>query len=592
MKSIILHLTILCMVYSSVHARKVVIPKFLRNKIDAAKHFMAVQSKELYVRDYEVLGIKWVYINTEKDPFYAYGHNNNASFVATWHDGSKVINLEHADININEYVGGSRRMNGRHLSALCASDCSDPKAAILTDVYSQWTIRYRLSESFQKIRIPPYRLCRKDGCSRDDDSAACTGDTTYNSGHEWNIDRGLQHYDGVTGCVPCKSGKYNDKGTDHWGGAKTPPCKTCANGQHTNNQSGAAICVDTGSYHGVACPAGKYVEFNETLNSETCTTCKAGFFSSGEASFKWSCDKCPNGHFSSDDRQSCATCPAGYGFEEKQTTFRKQDCTICAKGFYKEEGGLSCKRCPSGFVSSVRDTDEGRLRLRGEEGATVCSTCEMAGAITQMTKKTSKGEHIEYFTECLCPAGKYEYKEYHVPTHVSNKHSCEQCPSGYWTSPKDSHKNLYTNGNIIFHERKSICEWQKFCDHKDYYDINTRTCKRCPFFGFDQSINGYNQLPKSLQNFKEHKIWPHKHNNMFVPEIELMSFCSTRAKCTMEGQGNLAWKVFCTIPWLSPQPYSYPKKYKKSTFIGYNGDDRWYVGNNNCENGAKEDYCD
>lgn len=594
MKTIALFFIVLCSVYSVAHARKVMIPKFLRNKIDAAKNFMASQSKELFVREYEVLGIKWVYINTEKDPFYAYGHNNNASFVATWHDGSKVINLEHADIDINEYVGGSRRMNGRHLSALCASDCSDPNAQNLTITYTQWTIRNYLNDEFQKDDVTPYRLCRKDGCGRD----ACKDDTTYNSGHEWNIDRGLKHYDGDTGCVPCKSGKYNDEQTDYWGGARTPPCKTCANGQHTNNTSGAAICVDTtdttGSYEGVACPAGKYVEFNETLNLETCKTCKAGFFSSSAMLFKWSCDKCPNGYLSSDDRQSCWACPAGYGFEEKQTTFRKQDCTICAKGFYKGAGGFSCERCPAGKVSSVSDTDGGRLRRRGEKGATQCSQCEMAGAITQMTKKTSKGEHIKYFTECLCPAGKYEYKEYHEPTHTSNKHSCEQCPSGYWTSPKDSHKKLYTNGNTDFLFRNSICEWQKFCHRFNYYDKLSRKCKRCPKFGFDQSINGYSQLPSDLQDFKKHKTWPHMNGKGLereMPDIELMSFCSQVANCDATDGTGPHKKIKCTIPWGIPQPYSYPW-HKKGLVNSLSAELRWYFGNGNCEGEGKGGYCD
>lgn len=592
MKTIALFFIVLWSVYSVAHARKVMIPKFLRNKIDAAKHFMASQSKELFVREHEFLGIKWVYINTEKDPFYAYGHNNNASFVATWHDGSKVINLEHADIDINDYIGGSRRMNGRHLSALCASDCSDPNAAILTDVYSQWTIRHRINEFLKPIAVPPYRLCRKDGCSKDDDSAACTEDTTYNSGHEWNIDRGLKHYDGDTGCVPCKSGKYNNKRTDYWAGTKTPPCKTCANGQHTNNQSGAAICVDTGSYEGVACPAGKYVEFDETLNLETCKTCKSGFFSSSAKPFKWSCDKCPNGYVSSGNRRSCKFCPAG--FEYDASSWVEKGCTKCAKGFYKEANEISCKRCPSGFISSHNDPTIEDYRLFASEGSTYCVSCNtnkhparalhdikaVKGSITEITNTGSRGTSKKYFTECVCPKNHYEYV-YLTDLGDGNtlrNFECKKCGRGYFSKPNSKNIKKY----------EKICRWEQECSDDKWYRPSDGKCIKCPKFGFlgilpQQFINGYAKL-KDLHDsvdFDIDRIW-----YGLQQAVELMSFCTDPLSDDTCNSGTVYGskkQIACNYPGtifdIIEQDYKYPYSQKLSVVDS----DTVYASYGNCD---------
>jgi len=243
-------------------------------------------------------------------------------------------------------------------------------------------------------------------------------------------------------CQPCATGKYASKGSD--------VCKTCVAGEESSDNLLCRKCT-AGKYRNVDlivckdCEAGK---FQDATGATACQSCPAGEFtpegqtgqincrrcSPGKAKLKAnSCDQCPGGTFSSNDRKSCINCTKGTFSGDGATA-----CQQCVNGtFANKEGMSSCIECSPGRFAQFRSSTTCSVcpsgKFSGSEGSPNCLECSQG-----------KYSNTSGSTACSsCERGRYQNKANHSacdpcsPGKYSlfqGATSCKRCSSGRFTS--------------------------------------------------------------------------------------------------------------------------------------------------------------
>ncbi len=155
-------------------------------------------------------------------------------------------------------------------------------------------------------------------------------------------------------CLLCQKGYYCPGGKDL--GKSCPAGTYCPVGSSSPvNCPAGTYCPEDGSSSPVNCPAGTYSSAIGATSSTTCQKCPDGTYSSTDGS---QCNRCPVGTFYGKDSSQCYPCPPGtYSNKDgSQCTFCQANyyCISgtqapCPKGTYSSIGSKECVSCPNGI---------------------------------------------------------------------------------------------------------------------------------------------------------------------------------------------------------------------------------------------------
>ncbi|GMH93508.1 hypothetical protein TL16_g12646 [Triparma laevis f. inornata] len=253
---------------------------------------------------------------------------------------------------------------------------------------------------------------------------------------------------GLSACVDCESGKYQDAT-----GSTSPTCSgPCPAG--TYSPPGSTICSSCLSGHsgpslspslvgytvpqcGGKCPAGKY----STEGSTECTQCTAGHYGESAGMTVNTCTgSCQLGRYSGEGEKSCTPCEEGkYSDQVGQAS-----CMECVPGKYGQSIGMTTSFCsglcpigtyqPFSGKAECEECIAGKYGTReGAETANRCSPCStnmyaLPGSIICETCKAGYSSEglaenvaaLDEFCGGACPAGKFSLAG----------GSCTPCPAG------------------------------------------------------------------------------------------------------------------------------------------------------------------
>jgi hypothetical protein len=145
--------------------------------------------------------------------------------------------------------------------------------------------------------------------------------------------------------TPCSAGKYGNKTGQT---VENEACSNCTSGKYSNS-SGASVCTTcpqghfcygTGETAPTPCPAGT---FGDKEESETCSNCTSGRYSNSSGVSV--CTPCLEGHFCYGPGKSTAPtpCPAGKFVDKEESEM----CSNCPSGKASYSGATTCAFCGS-----------------------------------------------------------------------------------------------------------------------------------------------------------------------------------------------------------------------------------------------------
>ena len=243
------------------------------------------------------------------------------------------------------------------------------------------------------------------------------------------------------------------------------------------------------------CPKGKYGQFSNTSDPNTCKDCDAGTYNNIEGS---SCIPCEAGSYQDKSgSSSCIKCNPGYyqwktgskscigcGSGTYQPNSGGTTCIPCNLGSYSMGGESQCHLCPVGTYGvkdlNARCLDCGPGTYTSVEGSTVCAKCPLGTYKTNSSNSPCTGcgpgtyTSTEGSTICTnCPAGSY------TPNIGSN--FCPQCEPGSYSStegstictkcPAGTYNSNYGSNNIL-----SCLK----CPVGTYSPTGSSSCLPCP----------------------------------------------------------------------------------------------------------------
>ncbi|GMI46165.1 hypothetical protein TrCOL_g10698 [Triparma columacea] len=137
------------------------------------------------------------------------------------------------------------------------------------------------------------------------------------------------------------------------------------------------------------------------------------------------CSPCSSGKVSSDDRQSCSTCPAG-------TMAQFDECAACPAGTYSNEGSTVCSLCTAGSysapsASSCTECQAGNYALDTTTPCEECSAGKYSAASSALCTPCPPGENSAAgASSCSsCVSGRYS---------LGVASSCEACVAGTYSA--------------------------------------------------------------------------------------------------------------------------------------------------------------
>lgn len=276
---------------------------------------------------------------------------------------------------------------------------------------------------------------------------------SYSSGDCKPCLKGNYSLSGSSSCDICKPGRYSQSDSASFcanctenffnpdaGSTSVSACRPCP--FQSFSGSGSAFCLpcDAGSFYDSVsklcklCPPGFY---SDTVNSTSCTPCKAGTYSTiSGAKSSSTCLLCTGGYYGKTSGLSSPTCsgPCNSNYFGGSSTNRTTPtCNgMCWAGSSSPLGSSACIECPPNSFnptagSSCTLCPEGKSSPAGSRSCTSSSLC-------------LAGTYYNSSTSCLtCPPGLFSENgafscvgscPVNTRTSASSPGACFQCPNG------------------------------------------------------------------------------------------------------------------------------------------------------------------
>ena len=430
---------------------------------------------------------------------------------------------------------------------------------------------------------------------------------THRSGESYYKGR----WDGLSVCVNCEVGKYNNQvgqdtcsqtcatgKTSVEGSSNSSQCTACPAG--TAEDTNRCVDCEVGKYSNLTgvwfCEFCEHGRYSNRSGQTSCEECEAGTYS-----HSGTCLTCENGKGSKSGAVECISCTAGQYriegtcFKCTKGTAGSAGCGVCGEGLYADEEGLEkCKHCPHGKASGIGSISESNCTVCPVgTGGYLCKAC-LPGRYSDgeppiQCKPCSVGRYSNESgatsnTTCLdCPLGKTTLDNQAVNSSVW----CSDCPSGYESIDIFKSLGAYPYNN-----------WEDYCTTcaAGKYSQNGSICKLCPN-GFGSSIRG--QSCKSCPSGKEstestdgecRDCAAGKYSNIFEPQYNMSCDSCENGKSSSTGSTFCGDRCpytesdhLCRDFWWKPKPNLFPPE-------GLNGPPQIsYFCNGDCD---QEQCCD